>query len=40
MQYRLNITHDLDMKHDHFVMDQSCTDPERRFGGGGTGGLN
>ena len=23
------------MKHDHFVRDQSCTDPERRLGGGG-----
>ena len=25
------------MKHDHFVRDQSCTDPERRLGGGGGG---
>ena len=33
MQYRLNITHDYDMKHDHFVRDESCTDPERRLGG-------
>ena len=23
------------MKHDHFDRDQSCTDPERRLGGGG-----
>ena len=34
---RLNITHDSDMKHDHFVRDQSCMDPERRLGGGGGG---
>ena len=32
MQYRLNITHDQDMKNDHFVRDKSCTDPERRLG--------
>ena len=34
MQYRLNINHDQNMKHDHFVRDQSFTDPERRPGGG------
>ena len=38
VQYRLNKTHDEDMKYDHFVRDQSCTDPERRLAGGGGGG--
>ena len=27
----------LNTQHDHFVRDQSCTDPERRLGGGGGG---
>ena len=40
VQYRLNITQDKDMKHGHFMRDQSCTDPERRLGGGGAGGSD